>query len=167
MISFDYDQDTFLDMLVVGDESPSNDFNASNTSTFKIYEEDETNILDTERDISFTKQGSASLNQYIIITDYDQDGDGGDFLLTFNKFGNNTANFLVGEKQITENDDGTTSYSVTTYDDEELGVDNLPYDNAFTIFFDYNIDFDLDAIFIDDDETTNTLNFYIQENNSN
>ena len=74
---------------------------------------------------------------------------------------------MVGEKQITENDDGTTSYSVTTYDDEELGVDNLPYDNAFTIFFDYNIDFDLDAIFIDDDETTNTLNFYIQENNSN
>mgnify|MGYP001157413914 FL=1 len=167
LISFDYDQDTFLDMLVVGDESPSNDFNASNTSTFKIYEEDETNILDTERDISFTKQGSASLNQYIIITDYDQDGDGGDFLLTFNKFGNNTANFLVGEKQITENDDGTTSYSVTTYDDEELGVDNLPYDNAFTIFFDYNIDFDLDAIFIDDDESTNTLNFYIQENDSN
>ena len=167
MISFDYDQDTFLDMLAVGDELPGDDFNPSNTSTFKIYEEDETNILDTERDITFTKQGSASLNEYIIITDYDQDGDGGDFLLTFNKFGNNTANFLIGEKQIIDNDDGTTSYVVATYDDEELGVDNVPYDNAFTIFFDYNIDFDLDAIFIDDDESTNTLNFYIQENDSN
>ena len=94
LISFDYDQDTFLDMLVLGDDTPGDDFNPSNTSTFKIYEEDETNILDTERDITFTKQGSASLNEYIIITDYDQDGDGGDFLLTFNKFGNNTANFL-------------------------------------------------------------------------
>ena len=99
--------------------------------------------------------------------DDDEDGDGGDFLLTFNKFGNNTANFLVGEKQIIVNDDGTTSYVVATYDDEELGIDNVPYDNAFTIFFDYNIDFDLDAIFIDDDESANTLNFYIQENDSN
>ena len=167
MISFDYDQDTFLDMLAVGDELPGDDLNPSNTSTFTVYEEDETNILDTQRDITFTKQGNASLNEYIIITDYDQDGDGGDFLLTFNKFGNNTANFLVGEKQIIVNDDGTTSYVVATYDDEELGVANVPYDNAFTIFFDYNIDFDLDAIFIDDDESANTLNFYIQENDSN
>jgi len=167
LISFDYDQDTFLDMLAVGDELPVDDFNPSNTSTFKIYEEDETNILDTERDITFTKQGNASLNQYIIITDYDQDGDGGDFLLTFNKFGGNTANFLIGEKQIIVNDDGTTSYVVATYDDDELGIANVPYDNAFTIFFDYNIDFDLDAIFIDDDESTNTLNLYIQENDSN
>ena len=167
LISFDYDQDTFLDMLVLGDDTPGNDFNPSNTSTFKIYEEDETNILDTERDITFTKQGSASLNEYIIITDYDQDGDGGDFLLTFNKFGNNTANFLIGEKQIIDNGDGTNSYVVATYDDEELGIANVPYENAFTIFFDYNIDFDLDAIFVDDDESTNTLNFYIQENDSN
>ena len=53
------------------------------------------------------------------------------------------------------------------FDDDELGIDNVPYDNAFTIFFDYNIDFDLDAIFIDDDESANTLNFYIQENDSN
>ena len=167
LISFDYDQDTFLDMLVLGDDTPGDDFNPSNTSTFKIYEEDETNILDTERDITFTKQGSASLNEYIIITDYDQDGDGGDFLLTFNKFGNNTANFLIGEKQIIDNGDGTNSYVVATYDDEELGIANVPYENAFTIFFDYNIDFDLDAIFVDDDESTNTLNFYIQENDSN
>ena len=167
LISFDYDQDTFLDMLVLGDDTPGNDFNPSNTSTFKIYEEDETNILDTERDITFTKQGSASLNEYIIITDYDQDGDGGDFLLTFNKFGNNTANFLIGEKQIIDNGDGTNSYVVATYDDDELGIANVPYENAFTIFFDYNIDFDLDAIFVDDDESTNTLNFYIQENDSN
>ena len=167
LISFDYDQDTFLDMLVLGDDTPGDDFNPSNTSTFKIYEEDETNILDTERDITFTKQGSASLNEYIIITDYDQDGDGGDFLLTFNKFGNNTANFLIGEKQIIDNGDGTNSYVVTTYDDEELGIANVPYENAFTIFFDYNIDFDLDAIFVDEDESTNTLNFYIQENDSN
>ena len=167
LISFDYDQDTFLDMLVLGDDTPGDDFNPSNTSTFKIYEEDETNILDTERDITFTKQGSASLNEYIIITDYDQDGDGGDFLLTFNKFGNNTANFLIGEKQIIDNGDGTNSYAVATYDDEELGIANVPYENAFTIFFDYNIDFDLDAIFVDDDESTNTLNFYIQENDSN
>ena len=167
LISFDYDQDTYLDMLAVGDELPGDDFNPSNTSTFRIYEEDETNILDTERDITFTKQGNASLNEYIIITDYDQDGDGGDFLLTFNKFGNNTANFLIGEKQIIDNGDGTNSYVVNTFDDDELGIDNVPYDNAFTIFFDYNIDFDLDAIFIDDDESTNTLNFYIQENDSN
>ncbi len=167
LISFDYDQDTFLDMLVLGDDTPGDDFNPSNTSTFKIYEEDETNILDTERDITFTKQGSASLNEYIIITDYDQDGDGGDFLLTFNKFGNNTANFLIGEKQIIDNGDGTNSYAVATYDDKELGIANVPYENAFTIFFDYNIDFDLDAIFVDDDESTNTLNFYIQENDSN
>ena len=167
LISFDYDQDTFLDMLVLGDDTPGDDFNPSNTSTFKIYEEDETNILDTERDITFTKQGSASLNEYIIITDYDQDGDGGDFLLTFNKFGNNTANFLIGEKQIIDNGDGTNSYVVATYDDEELGIANVPYENAFTIFFDYNIDFDLDAIFVDNDESTNTLNFYIQENDSN
>jgi hypothetical protein len=167
LISFDYDQDTFLDMLAVGDELPGDDLNPSNTSTFTVYEEDETNILDTRRDITFTKQGNASLNEYIIITDYDQDADGGDFLLTFNKFGNNTANFLVGEKQIIVNDDGTTSYLVATYDDEELGIANVPYDNAFTIFFDYNIDFDLDAIFIDDDESANTLNFYIQENDSN
>ena len=167
LISFDYDQDTFLDMLAIGDEVPGDDFNPSNTSTFRIYEEDETNILDTERDITFTKQGNASLNEYIIITDYDQDGDGGDFLLTFNKFGNNTANFLIGEKEIIDNGDGTNSYVVNTFDDDELGIDNVPYDNAFTIFFDYNIDFDLDAIFIDDDESTNTLNFYIQENDSN
>ena len=118
LISFDYDQDTFLDMLAVGDELPGDDLNPSNTSTFTVYEEDETNILDTRRDITFTKQGNASLNEYIIITDYDQDADGGDFLLTFNKFGNNTANFLVGEKQIIVNDDGTTSYLVTTYDYE-------------------------------------------------
>ena len=80
---------------------------------------------------------------------------------------NNTANFLIGEKQIIDNGDGTNSYVVTTYDDEELGIANVPYENAFTIFFDYNIDFDLDAIFVDEDESTNTLNFYIQENDSN
>ena len=38
LISFDYDQDTFLDMLAVGDEMSGDDFNPSNTSTFKIYE---------------------------------------------------------------------------------------------------------------------------------
>ena len=167
LISFDFDQDEFLDILALGDELPGDDFNPSNTSTFKIYEQDEISPLDTERLITFTKQGNSSLNEYVIITDYDQDGDGGDFLLTFNKFGENTANFLVGEKQIIDNEDDTTSYVVVTYDDEELGIANLPYDNAFTIFFDYNVDYDLDAIFIADDESTNTLNFYIQENDSN
>ena len=154
-------------MLALGDEMPGNDFNPSNTITFKIYEEDDTSPLDTERLITFTKQGNASLNEYVIITDYDQDGDGGDFLLTFNKFGGNTANFLVGEKQIIDNEDDTTSYVVVTYDDEELGIANIPYDNAFTIFFDYNVDYDLDAIFVDDNESENILNFYIQENDSN
>jgi len=167
LLSFDFDQDEFLDMLALGDEMPGNDFNPSNTITFKIYEEDDTSPLDTERLITFTKQGNASLNEYVIITDYDQDGDGGDFLLTFNKFGGNTANFLVGEKQIIDNEDDTTSYVVVTYDDEELGIANIPYDNAFTIFFDYNVDYDLDAIFVDDNESENILNFYIQENDSN
>ena len=64
LISFDYDQDTFLDMLAVGDELPGDDLNPSNTSTFTVYEEDETNILDTQRDITFTKQGNASLNYF-------------------------------------------------------------------------------------------------------
>jgi hypothetical protein len=52
-------------------------------------------------------------------------------------------------------------------DDEELGIANFDYDNAYVIWTDLNLDFDVDAIVIDHLADTNQLNFYIRQNQSN
>ena len=81
----DFDGDLASDLLVVGDQSPSNMFQPSPTTTFRIYEQGDINILDNETDISFPEQGSVSLNRNLFITDYDLDIDGGDFLFDVDK----------------------------------------------------------------------------------
>ena len=167
MIPIDFDRDSTPDLLIMGDETAFDGFNTDATNTLKILESEETNLFDVQTDITFTKQGTASLNRHILNLDFDVDFDGGDLLFTFDEFGDITANFLIAEKQEVTNDDDSTSYEFVTVDDEELGIANFDYDNAYVIWTDLNLDFDVDAIVIDHLADTNQLNFYIRENQSN
>ena len=167
-----YDQDTDLDVLVLGDETPSNGFDLTPTTVFKVYETGEVNILENEVDITFTKQGTTSLNNHIVQADFDTDFDGGDILVSFEDFGDTTASFLVVEKQETTDEEDVTTYSYVAQDNEELGLENVPVEHAFTVFIDYNSDFDIDVIFAVEGEVnaeTNLkpINFFIQTNESN
>ena len=167
MIPIDFDRDSTPDLLIMGDETAFDGFNTDATNTLKILESEETNLFDVQTDITFTKQGTASLNRHILNLDFDVDFDGGDLLFTFDEFGDITANFLIAEKQEVTNDDDSTSYEFVTVDDEELGIANFEYDNAYVIWTDLNLDFDVDAIVIDHLADTNQLNFYIRQNQSN
>ena len=167
-----FDQDEDQDVFVMGDENPSNGIDLSATSTLRVYETGEVNILENIVDIDFTKQSTASLNKLAIYADYDTDFDGGDILISFEDFGDNTASFLVVEKQETTDEEDVTTYSYLAQDNEELGLANVPAVHAFTIFIDYNNDFDIDVIFglkgeLDTETNLIPLNFYIQTNESN
>ena len=167
-----YDQDEEIDVLVMGDENPSNGIDLSATSTLKVYETGEVNILENEVDITFTNQAIASLNNQVVLADYDQDFDGGDILYSFEDFGDITASFLIIEKQETTDEDDVTTYSYLALNNEELGLQNVPTEHAHTIFVDYNSDFDIDAIFaiksgLNLETNLYTLDFYIQTNESN
>ena len=83
-----------------------------------------------------------------------------------------TAKFLVVEKQETTDEDDVTTYQYVANTDEELNLENVPVGQAFTVFIDYNRDFDIDVLFIEKGEpNTETgltpLRFFIQENQSN
>ena len=168
----EFDQDDFIDVFIMGDSDPSNGLEPSATTTLKVYEAGEVNILENETDIDFTKKGIGSLSYEIIQADFDQDFDGGDILVSFLDFNDVTANFLVVEKQETTDDEDVTTYQYVANDDEELGLENVPNGQAITIFIDYNRDFDIDVIFAEKGElNTETgltpLKFFIQENQSN
>ena len=167
-----FDQDTDIDILVIGDENPSNGIDLSPTTTLKVYETGEVNILENEVDITFTNQATSSLNNHVVLTDFDQDFDGGDIILSFEDFGDTTASFLIIEKQETTDDEDVTTYSYVALNNEELGLQNVPTDHAHTIFVDYNSDFDIDAVFaikseLNPETNLKSLDFYIQENQSN
>ena len=167
-----YDQDSDIDVFVMGDESPSNGIDLSPNSVLRVYETGEVNILENIVDIDFTKQATASLSRHVIYADYDTDFDGGDLLVSFEDFGDNTASFLIIEKQETTDDEDVTTYSYVALDNEELAVANTPTEHAYTIFLDYNSDFDIDVVFalkgeLNPETNLKTLNFYIQTNESN
>ena len=167
-----YDQDSELDVFIMGDGTPSNGIDLNPTSTLKVYETGEVNILENEVDIAYTKQATTSLNNSVVQADFDTDFDGGDILLSFENYGDTTASFLVIEKQETTDEEDVTTYAYVAQDDEELGLANIPEGHAFTIFIDYNSDFDIDVIFAVEGEVnaaTNLtpVNFFIQTNESN
>ena len=156
----------------MGDESPSNGIDLSPNSVLRVYETGEVKILENIVDIDFTKQATASLSRHVIYADYDTDFDGGDLLVSFEDFGDNTASFLIIEKQETTDDEDVTTYSYVALDNEELAVANTPTEHAYTIFLDYNSDFDIDVVFalkgeLNPETNLKTLNFYIQTNESN
>ena len=70
-----YDQDTDIDVFVMGDENPSNGIDLSANSVLRIYETGEVNILENIVDIDFTKQSTSSLSRHVIYADYDTDFD--------------------------------------------------------------------------------------------
>ena len=167
-----YDQDTDLDILVMGDESPSNGIDLSPTSVLRVYETGEVNILENQVDISYTKQATTSLKSPIIQADFDSDFDGGDIIMSFEDFGDTTASFLVIEKIETTDEEDVTTYSYLAQDNEELGLANVPTDHAFTIFIDYNSDFDIDVVFavkgeLNTETNLTPINFFLQTNESN
>jgi hypothetical protein len=167
-----YDQDTDLDVFVMGDGAPSNGIDLGATSTLKVYETGEVNILENEVDISYTKQATTSLNANLVQADFDTDFDGGDILLSFEDFGDTSASFLVIEKQETTDEEDVTTYEYVALDDEELGLANIPDGHAFTVFIDYNSDFDIDVIFavkgeVNAETNLKPINFFIQTNESN
>ena len=61
-----YDQDTDIDIFVMGDSNPTNGIDLSPTSTLKVYETGEVNILENELDITFINQATAVLNLSLI-----------------------------------------------------------------------------------------------------
>ena len=167
-----YDQDEDIDIFVMGDTNPTNGIDLSPTSTLKVYETGEVNILENELDITFINQATAALNDQIVLADFDQDFDGGDILLSYEDYGDNTASFLIIEKQETTDDEEVTTYSYLAQNNQELGLLNVPDQHAFTILVDYNSDFDIDAIFgikgeLNTETNLKPLNFYIQTNQSN
>jgi hypothetical protein len=156
----------------MGDGAPSNGIDLGATSTLKVYETGEVNILENEVDISYTKQATTSLNANLVQADFDTDFDGGDILLSFEDFGDTSASFLVIEKQETTDEEDVTTYEYVALDDEELGLANIPEGHAFTVFIDYNSDFDIDVIFavkgeVNAETNLKPINFFIQTNESN
>ena len=172
MTFIEFDQDEFVDLFVMGDAEPSNGINPSATTTLKIYEAGEIDVLENETNIDFSLKSVGALNYEIIQADFDQDFDGGDILVSFLDFNDVTANFLVVEKQETTDDEDITTYQYLSNNDQELGLENIPTGQAMTIFIDYNRDFDIDAIFAEKGELNAEtglipLKLFIQENQSN
>ena len=92
--------------------------------------------------------------------------------MSYEDYGDNTASFLIIEKQETTDEDDVTTYSYLAQNNQELGLLNVPDQHAFTILVDYNSDFDIDAIFgikgeLNTETNLKPLNFYIQTNQSN
>ena len=167
-----YDQDNDIDIFVMGDSNPTNGIDLSPTSTLKVYETGEVNILENELDITFINQATSALNDHIVLADFDQDFDGGDIFMSYEDYGDNTASFLIIEKQETTDEEDVTTYSYLAQNNQELGLLNVPDQHAFTILVDYNSDFDIDAIFgikgeLNNETNLKPLNFYIQTNQSN
>ena len=156
-------------MFVIGDEQPLDLFNLSNTNTLAHFETGEVNIFDNRTDVSFTRSGSSNINKNLLIADYDQDLDGGDIILTFNNFGANSANFIILEKQQSQDDEGNTVFEFKAFDDLELGIENLPFQNQQSVFIDLDIDSDLDVVFMKTSEESedNKLEFFLKINSSN
>jgi hypothetical protein len=78
----------------------------------------------------------------------------------------------VIEKQETTDEEDVTTYEYVALDDEELGLANIPEGHAFTVFIDYNSDFDIDVIFavkgeVNAETNLKPINFFIQTNESN
>lgn len=167
--SINFDDDANADLLVVGDQEPSDIFNPSPTVTFTIYEEGESGILDSEINYSFSDEGIVSLGKNLFITDYDLDFDGGDFLFTLDPKPNNFANFMLGIKTEINNEEEPTAYEINTLTDKEMNLDNFDFTNAQSMFVDLDLDFDLDALVIEEVEAnaSTVLNFYLKINQSN
>ena len=163
----DFDGDLASDLLVVGDQSPSNMFQPSPTTTFRIYEQGDINILDNETDISFPEQGSVSLNRNLFITDYDLDIDGGDFLFDVDKTNNAFASFVLGIKDgIVNEEEGTVTYEIDVTSDVEMELDDIFGQDSQLIFLDTDLDFDLD-ILVAENYADNNIAFYLRLNESN
>ena len=156
-------------MFVIGDEQPLDLFNLSNTNTLAHFEVGEVNVFDARTDVSFTRSGSSNINKNLLIADYDQDLDGGDIILTFNNFGANSANFIILEKQQSQDDEGNAIYEFKAFDDLELGIENLPLQNQQSVFIDLDIDSDLDVVFMKASEEgeSDKLEFFLKINSSN
>ena len=167
--TINFDNDVNPDMFVIGDEKPLDLFNLSNTNTLAHFETGEVNIFDNRTDVSFTRSGSSNINKNLLIADYDQDLDGGDIILTFNNFGANSANFIILEKQQSQDDEGNTVFEFKAFDDLELGIENLPFQNQQSVFIDLDIDSDLDVVFMKTSEESedNKLEFFLKINSSN
>ena len=167
--TINFDNDVNPDMFVIGDEQPLDLFNLSNTNTLAHFETGEVNIFDYRTDVSFTRSGSSNINKNLLIADYDQDLDGGDIILTFNNFGANSANFIILEKQQSQDDEGNTVFEFKAFDDLELGIENLPFQNQQSVFIDLDIDSDLDVVFMKTSEESedNKLEFFLKINSSN
>jgi len=163
----DFDGDPAADLLVIGDQSPSNMFEPTPTTTFRIYEQGDINILDNETDISFPEQGSVSLNRNLFITDYDLDIDGGDFLLDVDKTANAFASFVLGIKDIIVNEEEeTVTYEINTISDVEMELGDIFGQDSQLIFLDTDLDFDLD-ILVAENYADNNVAFYLRLNESN
>ena len=167
--TINFDNDVNPDMFVIGDEKPLDLFNLSNTNILAHFETGEVNIFDNRTDVSFTRSGSSNINKNLLIADYDQDLDGGDIILTFNNFGANSANFIILEKQQSQDDEGNTVFEFKAFDDLELGIENLPFQNQQSVFIDLDIDSDLDVVFMKTSEESedNKLEFFLKINSSN
>ena len=163
----DFDGDPAADLLVIGDQSPSNMFEPSPTTTFRIYEQGDINILDNETDISFPEQGSVSLNQNLFITDYDLDIDGGDFLFDVDKTASAFASFVLGIKDSNVNEEEeTVTYEINAISDVEMELGDIFGQDSQLIFLDTDLDFDLD-ILVAENHADNNVAFYLRLNESN
>ena len=163
----DFDGDPAADLLVIGDQSPSNMFEPVPTTTFRIYEQGDINILDNETDILFSEQGSVSLNRNLFITDYDIDIDGGDFLFDVNKTASAFASFVLGIKDtIVNEEEETVTYEINTISDVEMELGDIFGQDSQLIFLDTDLDFDLD-ILVAENHAYNNVAFYLRLNESN
>ena len=93
--SLDYDGDNEVDLLIVGDEMPGDEFNPSPTNTFRIYEEERLEFWIVFKILSFQERCYFS-KQKSVHHRLDFDFDGGDFLFTLDSIPNTTDNFLLG-----------------------------------------------------------------------
>lgn len=167
--SLDYDGDNEVDLLIVGDEMPGDEFNPSPTNTFRIYEEGEAGILDSFQDFEFPKRGVISLNKNLFITDFDFDFDGGDFLFTLDSIPNTTDNFLLGVKNLIETEGEPTTFSIDPVLDGDLDIENFNYENQQMLFVDLDVDFDLDIILMEEiaSSESKTISLTFLQNQSN
>ena len=167
--SLDYDGDNEVDLLIVGDEMPGDEFNPSPTNTFRIYEEGEAGILDSFQDFEFPKRGVISLNKNLFITDFDFDFDGGDFLFTLDSIPNTTDNFLLGVKNSIETEGEPTTFSIDPVLDGDLDIENFNYENQQMLFVDLDVDFDLDIILMEEvaSSESKTISLTFLQNQSN
>tara|TARA_B100000886_G_scaffold85560_1_gene56068 strand:+ start:10423 stop:12015 length:1593 start_codon:yes stop_codon:yes gene_type:complete len=167
--SLDYDGDANVDLLIVGDEIPGDEFSPSFTSTFRIYEEGETGIFDNFEDFDFPGKGTISLNKNLFITDFDFDFDGGDFLFNLEGTPNTTDNFLLGVKNFTEVEGEPTVFSIDSVLDGSLDIENFEFENQQMIFVDLDVDFDLDIVVLEEIVNSNSksITLTLKQNLSN